>query len=288
MKKLILFIVIASLLVGGIYAYYNYEIPRKNNIEESIVNISISTKHNSEFIKSKVLIKNGQQEEIQTSETYQLVNLIKGEYNFTTQNLDFYTTDIKLNITKNQRLDIPLFKPKPIKYNKTEEDGKINIEVYSERFKNIRYCIDNSFSYIFIEPKSQRDWINFTKWKRVKTNNKVENKLVDWKEIRKEEYERNKDKYDEKFKEFSREEFITFEKDEKIKLEEYPNYECYNLKKSLIDSKIKLRINYEEFGLIDREDYIKLILIDSDFYDGELITYKEKDLWQENKEIKLK
>lgn len=154
MKKIIFIVVILIIasLIG--YVYYKYELPKKNQIEGSFINVSISAEFEGKKVPTILIIKNGESKEIETSEIYELINLRKGIYQINNKNLEgqnFYRELKEFNLTEDTRIDYILSKPKEVKAKWSENNSIIKVNIKSENFQNVKYCLKSSINYIFVK-----------------------------------------------------------------------------------------------------------------------------------------
>lgn len=150
MKSIFLIsILVISLLIG--YVYFNVELPKRNSISDSFVNLSLSAEFENKKVETILIIE---EREINTSNVYELINIRKGVYQISNKNLKdqyFYRELKEFNITKDTRIDFALSKPKEVISKVTESNSIIKIEVKSENFQNVRYCLKYSINYIFVK-----------------------------------------------------------------------------------------------------------------------------------------
>lgn len=256
MNKFVSILVLILILGGvGYYGYTKYE-PK---IKKEFVNISLSTQYDDELIKTGIEI-NGIL--YNTSVSYETFTLEKGINTFKNINIkdqNFYIEEQIINLTKNKRIDIKLSSPE---YPKVKYSGNpISVEIYSNNFKDVDFCLDSSLSYLFVEPmKGSFNYVNLT----YKEKNKKKESIL----IRESEYNKNKENYIY----YAMEKVVVIEDYESIKLEGFENYgNCYYGDFSLNGNIQKLEINFLEFIEPSKSDYIKLTLIDKD---GNFQTYQ--------------
>lgn len=160
MKKtiFIISILVIALIIG--FIYYKVELPNKDQIKGSFVNVSISAEFEGKKVQTILIIENGENKEIETSEVYELINLRKGIYRISNKNLndqDFYQTIKEFNLTKDTRIDFTLSKPKEVKIRWSENNSIIKVNIKSENFQNVKYCIKYSMNYIFVKSINQTE-----------------------------------------------------------------------------------------------------------------------------------
>lgn len=130
----------------GYYGYTTYS--PATEIEK--INISLSTRYDRDIIETGVII-NG--EIFNTSNTYEVFQIIKGENkigNINIRNQDFYEEEYIINVNNNNRIDIELTKPRYPTVNYFGDP--IVVEMSSNNFKNVSFCLEESLCYLFVEP----------------------------------------------------------------------------------------------------------------------------------------
>jgi len=140
-------VLLVLIVLGGIlFIYLNYNPLQK---ESKIFNVSVSTEYNNQKIKTGLEVQN---QEINTSQTYEVLSLEQGESVFKNKNLEgqtFYENDYIYNITGNQRIDIELDKPEIPKISFLSVNPLV-IKLKSKNFKDPMFCLKGSVNLIQI------------------------------------------------------------------------------------------------------------------------------------------
>jgi len=162
MNKAVITLIIICLVLGGIvgYIYYTYELPKK--YQEVYTNVSIGAFYNNKFVATSIEL-NG--EIFNISNSYELFRLRPNQTisikNINKINQTFYEdTKEVLILSENKRIDLLLDKPAKLDIFTSESNKLININLYSENFKEVEFCLKWSLNYVFIKA------INFSEIKK--------------------------------------------------------------------------------------------------------------------------
>jgi len=145
--KILGLVLLILIVLGGIlFIYLHYNPLPKNN---GHFNVSVSTEYNNQKVRTGLEVQN---QEINTSQTYELLSLKQGEVTFRNKNLkgqDFYENDYTYNILGNRRIDIELDKPEIPKISFLSVNPLV-IKLKSQNFKDPFFCLKGSVNLINI------------------------------------------------------------------------------------------------------------------------------------------
>lgn len=152
MKQLIIIVLSLGLLIGaGFYIYYRYDPLTTTNYS----NISISTEKGDKKIPTGYIIETSEGiKQGNTSQSYELVKVPNEQikiYNTNIKGQTFYKDEKIINISGNQRIDLDLEDPTEILLNLTEEHNKFLLNLTSIDARQVKFCIDWSFAYVFVK-----------------------------------------------------------------------------------------------------------------------------------------
>jgi len=221
MKNKIIILFVFLVICAGV-VYYVYTTSDKPITDEDKISISILTLFENKPIETNVLIETNQGIiELNTSKTYELIKVFPNQtIKITNKNIikqKFYSDTKEIKIENiNERVELTLDEPKELEVKVSESDN-INVFLFSENFKEVRFCLTWSLNYIFVKA------LNYTEIQR---------------------------------------------------LEGYEDYErCYQGNFSLINSNKTIEVKYQNMGIPDEKDYIKMIILDK-ANNGKIINIK--------------
>lgn len=166
MKGLIFLIIIVVIIVGGLFLiYFYYEKPQQQNHKLNYVNLSISAQHNKKKVTTEYiielpnLIRQGNTSKLGYTLEKLPANLTIKIYNKNLPSQNYYTDLQELKIIKgtNYRIDLNLEEPKKLNItllNKTQD--KITLNLFSENFKNVKFCIGYSPNILFVKANYEK------------------------------------------------------------------------------------------------------------------------------------
>lgn len=246
-KSVIAFVFILALIGILFYIFFYYE---KHNTESDEISLYVIAEYKNRPISTGVEV-NGKRYE--TSSNYEKVYAKAGMNKITNYNLEdqnYYIEDYYLNVTGDQRIKLDLEKPLPISVKKRETENQIDLEVYSENFKGIDFCLIGSFNYMFIEAMPQKE-VRFY------------NLTIDDEEyiqVREKYYKENEENYSDYHIENS---FLVDLPYTEINIPEFFDYDrCYDGEFSLWDSFKNISIKYEEISESGPGSFINITFID--------------------------
>lgn len=151
MKRRIIIAILAIVLIGVLLAFYfnfDFNFDFFNN-DTYLINISIAALYDDDFISTQYYVSN-----IQQKQKYTLLggyvqeripfNTTTKIYNVNLEHQNFYTdvNEVKFDDDKTHRIYLQLSKPDILKVVNINDTGElINIELKSNNYKKIRYCL---------------------------------------------------------------------------------------------------------------------------------------------------
>jgi len=160
LKAVVICVTIILILSGVLgFLYYKFELPRKE--KENYLNLHLLANFKNNPIRTGYEIELEDRTILQgnTSKSYELIKISPGIIkirNINIENQNFYIEEKIVNLSKNNtRIDVRLNEQKPVKVDVYKNDSYF-VNVFSEYFKDVDFCIDYSYNFMFVEA------INFT------------------------------------------------------------------------------------------------------------------------------
>lgn len=240
MKKQVITILIFCILLAVTFFYvYKTYIPSSKDY----FNVSIVAENNGERQITQLDI-NGQL--INTSYIYELIQAtgLVTIKNINLPKQNFYEDTIEYNITKNTRIDYPLRLPEIPQITSQRINQSLIINFKSENFKDAKFCLKGTQSYLFITATRDIHLINISKEKDsliIKSTEYNPTNYQGW------EIKRN---------------YTITEEYPKIPKDKFSSYEkCYDSEFS-INGERNINVSYKEFSKPTENDYIEIVVYD--------------------------
>lgn len=159
--KILFFVIISLILIGFLFLTYL----KSPKISSEDYNLTISAEFKDKKVKTGFQIGDVKGN---TSQSNELIVLKEGNYtlkNINIENQNFYQDEYFISLTKDKRIVMKLDKP-----SEPEIDvlglNPLVLEVYSENYKELDFCLRSSTNYIFVKAENYTEIESIEDWKR--------------------------------------------------------------------------------------------------------------------------